>query len=229
MCGRRRSNEQPHPNHHRRPGEGRGWAFLVQPSVEAQRRERQPSPGSSPGRRSCMGGGRMKVRFEQVRLIQNFSRTEDLARAADEIILAHRLKRVANTVGARESLAEKEDYDSERIVAKFGQIGFLGFIRHAELWDAAVLPYEKMVIRKALINCGLQDWLTDEEVEALGELHYMLSYFIIGLEYIEEGQEELLLAQQHAERVTLRTEWQETVINRRKSWISRALSSWLVQ
>ena len=119
--------------------------------------------------------------------------------------------------------------NAEQIVANYSEAlkGPLAWIiRDPILFDADVLPYEKAVIKRALVECASQSSLTANHVESLGDLYFYLSYFIVGMNEREDDAKIDFFEEQRLEGEALRSEWHELVIRNRRSVFSRLLTSW---
>lgn len=168
----------------------------------------------------------MKIGFDQVRF--GPSTTEvDLTSHAEAIIASNRAIRLAKSLGHTEGRGGF----TNPVVAGYGihlERPLAIIIRHSVVFDAAVLPFEKKDIRDALLDCAKEPSFNNEELALLGDLHSYLSHFIAGLE--KRGEEDELVAiveQQAAECSMLRAEWLTVTAHRRRSRMSRFLSSWL--
>jgi hypothetical protein len=166
----------------------------------------------------------VKARFDQVRVdVASDTADIDIARAADSIIAVNRAIQVASAVGAIGS-------DCNDIVAEYGRSlkgALLGIIRQSILYDAEVLPFDKETIKAALVDCARQQMWSDDECTVLGDLHFYLSYFRVGLTSREDESGDVLLAEQRAEGATLRSEWQSLLASRKQPWFSKFSISWL--
>ncbi|MFM9976921.1 MAG: hypothetical protein ACKVOP_02585 [Sphingomonadaceae bacterium] len=166
----------------------------------------------------------MKARFDQVRVdVAQDADDIDIARAAETISAAHRAVLVASAVGTGGS-------QCNAIVADYGKSlkgAVLGMIRQSILYDAEVLPFDKETIKSALVDCAMQQMWSETECATLGDLHFYLSYFRVGLTEREDEPGDVLLAEQRTEGVALRSEWQSLVASRKQSWFSKFTISWL--
>jgi hypothetical protein len=153
-----------------------------------------------------------------------------VARRAKDIVATNRALRVASTVCAKANRGDGEDRGHADIVAEYGRSlkGPLAWIiRQPILFDASVLPYDKKTIKAALIECARQRALSADEIEALGDLHFYLSYFIEGMKQRDEEPGSDFFAEQRSEGAALRSAWHEAIVSRKQSKFSQFLPSWL--
>ncbi len=173
----------------------------------------------------------MRVGFDQVRLGSNSNGSDgDLARHAANIIAAHSALKVAATMSAKVGFVSTENPNPCEIVAEYGEAlkgPLASIISQQILFAAEVLPYEKDAIKSALVKCAKQLSLSDDELSTLGDLHFYLSYFIVGLEERENEPECNLFAEQQSEGLALRSAWQTATASRKTSKFSKLIASWL--
>ena len=166
----------------------------------------------------------MRARFDQVRGDVGLDAADiDIAAAADSIIVTHRALQVASAVGSGGNSCNE-------IVAEYGKClkgGLLSIVRQSILYDAEVLPFDKETIKSALVDCARQQMWSESECAVLGDLHFYLSYFRVGLTGREEAFGNALLAEQRAEGSALRSEWRSLVASRKQSRFSQFFLSWL--
>jgi hypothetical protein len=167
----------------------------------------------------------MKVGFDQIRVREG--KQGDLAKAADEIIKLHRIRKLADVV--RDVYVGDDQHLAQQctVLGNYARCLGLGVIRETEVIDANVLPNSKDEIRRALMDCATQLPLSDNEVALLGDMYFYLSCFRESWEPSTEGNEHELFAKQAAEGKSLRLEWQSEVSAKRSSKFSRGIQSWL--
>ena len=171
----------------------------------------------------------MKIGFDQIRF-GPIAPERDLASHVDAIIGSRRILQLASELAPDSNADADVDRYSNSIVAEYGRAlrGPLQYIiRHSVIFDAATLPFEKDSIRRALLECAAEPSFGPEELASLGEMHFYLSYFILGMEDRKHETEATFLAEQRAEGVILRAEWLETTAHRRKSRMFRFLPTWV--
>jgi hypothetical protein len=167
----------------------------------------------------------MKVGFDQIRVRER--EQGNLAKAADEIIRSHKIRRIADVV--RGAYVGDDRYLAQQcaVLENYARCIGLGVIRETEVIDANVLQNSKDEIRRALIDCATQLPLSDDEIASLGEMYFYLSCFRESWEPSTEGNEHELFAEPAAEGKSLRLEWQSEVSAKRLSKFSRVIQSWL--
>ena len=142
-----------------------------------------------------------------------------VARLANAIIESNRAIRVGSEVCSANPIVSAYARSLRQPLA--------WIIRQSLVFDASVLPSPKSEIRSALLNCSRDPSLGDEELAALGDLHFYLSYFRDDVSE-REGQPGVdFFDEQRVEGEELRSEWKAAGAAPRKTGLFGTLSSWL--
>ncbi|MFM7404446.1 MAG: hypothetical protein ACKO1N_10280 [Erythrobacter sp.] len=142
-----------------------------------------------------------------------------VARLANAIIHSNRAIRVGSEVCAANPVVSAYAHSLRQPLA--------WIIRHSLVFDSTVLPSPKPEIRSALLDCARDPLLGDDELAALGDLHFYLSYFRENVSE-REGQPGVdFFDEQRIEGEELRSEWKAAASAQRKTGLLGTLSSWL--
>lgn len=154
----------------------------------------------------------------------------DVTRRANDIIASNNALKVASTVCEISESGGSNGSDSSSVVADYGRSlkdALPYIIRQDILFDADTLPYDKAIIKSALVECTNQSSLTESELASLGDLYFYLSYFIVGLDQQEAEPERDMFEEQRVEGLALRSEWKSAIARRPRSKISQFIARWV--